>query len=288
MEETTRHCAQCGRGFNPRRPTARFCSRSCGSQARWQGCRPEAKVCSFCKSSYAPPGRAFDTCSDECKANLQQARVQRPVCEDCGQGIGDLPARSRICTHCRVERRRARHRKEYRARQNYAGKAYRTTHKRTCTACGEGFESWSPTAKTCSKTCFAWASRHPGESRKLARTCGVCGIPFAANIMRRIYCSRRCLRLISADRRRARLAGVGFVPIDRLKIFERDRWTCQLCFKRIPKRLKSPHPRSATLDHIVPLAEGGEHTVTNVHAAHRLCNSSKSHRGGGEQLLLIG
>lgn len=39
-----------------------------------------------------------------------------------------------------------------------------------------------------------------------------------------------------------------------------------------------PHPLSPTLDHITPLAEGGEHTPENVQLAHFICNS---HKGDG-------
>ena len=37
-----------------------------------------------------------------------------------------------------------------------------------------------------------------------------------------------------------------------------------------------PEPLAATLDHIVPLSCGGEHSEANVQLAHFLCNSTKS------------
>jgi len=42
------------------------------------------------------------------------------------------------------------------------------------------------------------------------------------------------------------------------------------------------------LDHIIPIAAGGEHTPANLQLAHFLCNSIKRHLGGGEQLMLFG
>ena len=71
-------------------------------------------------------------------------------------------------------------------------------------------------------------------------------------------------------------------------VMERDGWMCGICGERIPKSAKYPDPLSPSLDHIVPLSSGGEHSMKNVQAAHFLCNSRKKDRGGGEQLALIG
>jgi 5-methylcytosine-specific restriction endonuclease McrA len=68
----------------------------------------------------------------------------------------------------------------------------------------------------------------------------------------------------------------------------RDRYRCGLCHRKVNLRLAVPHPKAPTIDHIVPLAEGGDDTRANVQLAHFICNSIKGHRGGGEQLLLVG
>jgi 5-methylcytosine-specific restriction endonuclease McrA len=49
-----------------------------------------------------------------------------------------------------------------------------------------------------------------------------------------------------------------------------------------------PHLKVPTIDHIVPLADGGDDVKVNVQLAHFICNSIKGDRGGGEQLLLVG
>lgn len=59
-------------------------------------------------------------------------------------------------------------------------------------------------------------------------------------------------------------------------VFERDDWLCHLCENRINKRLRLPNWWAATIDHVVPLSEGGTHTWDNVRAAHALCNWAKS------------
>ena len=76
--------------------------------------------------------------------------------------------------------------------------------------------------------------------------------------------------------------------VSRHRVFERDKWTCQLCGKRVNRKATAPHPHAPTLDHVIPLSEGGEHTETNAQLAHFRCNTRKGNRGGGEQLALIG
>jgi len=90
-------------------------------------------------------------------------------------------------------------------------------------------------------------------------------------------------------RRRVRLANNGEVEHFRpVEIYERDRWRCGICRKRVRKALTAPHPGAPSIDHIIPVVEGGAHVRANVRLAHLCCNVSRGARGGGEQLLLIG
>lgn len=51
---------------------------------------------------------------------------------------------------------------------------------------------------------------------------------------------------------------------------------CGLCHLEIDPRYKSPHPLSATVDHIIPVAKGGHPSdLANLQAAHRCCNLAK-------------
>lgn len=76
--------------------------------------------------------------------------------------------------------------------------------------------------------------------------------------------------------------------IDPGVVMDRDGWRCHLCDRKIPKNRKAPHPLSASIDHIVPLSLGGEHSYRNVAAAHLGCNQAKRTDAVGEQLRLIG
>lgn len=71
--------------------------------------------------------------------------------------------------------------------------------------------------------------------------------------------------------RRARIAGVKTEPIDRHIVFERDEWKCGICGEHVPLE-------QASLDHIVPLAKGGDHLYANCQTAHLKCNLSKGAR----------
>ncbi|MFJ4637603.1 HNH endonuclease [Streptomyces hygroscopicus] len=84
---------------------------------------------------------------------------------------------------------------------------------------------------------------------------------------------------LSDARRRAlieaALKAERFAPRD---VYERDKWTCGLCRRPVDPGLAWPHPMSASVDHILPLSQGGSHTLANVQCAHLSCNSSKGDR----------
>jgi len=94
-------------------------------------------------------------------------------------------------------------------------------------------------------------------------------------------------------RQRARHHGVKYVAFPVRDIYERDGYRCQLCGKAVlpkaayRKRDGKIHPRSPTIDHIVPMCRGGNHEPGNCQTACFRCNSLKSDRGGGQLRLAI-
>jgi 5-methylcytosine-specific restriction endonuclease McrA len=89
-------------------------------------------------------------------------------------------------------------------------------------------------------------------------------------------------------RRRARARAAETEKFTHREIFDRDGWRCGICDKKIRKGLPSRHPRSASLDHVVPLSLGGSHTRANVRAAHLDCNITRgAARKGADQLALL-
>lgn len=92
----------------------------------------------------------------------------------------------------------------------------------------------------------------------------------------------------SSQRRRAQKLDAASDPYTRTEIFERDGWCCRICGEMIDRRTKWPHPRSPTVDHIIPLSRGGTDLRTNVQTAHARCNLRKHASGVGDQLILVG
>lgn len=80
-------------------------------------------------------------------------------------------------------------------------------------------------------------------------------------------------------RRRARRAGAATGrPVRRAEIAERDGWICQLCHEPIDPDDPWPSKRSASMDHVIPLVEGGAHDPDNVQLTHLSCNFLKERK----------
>lgn len=149
-----------------------------------------------------------------------------------------------------------------------------------------------------------WRKPEHSDGRGVGRTCDECGSPFVARrseVERRKgrFCSHACFDAVRRDpdarresarrgrrRRRARLAGVESDDYTLAEVAERDGWRCGICLKRVGRSYSSTHPRGPTIDHIVPIAGGGDDTFANVQLAHRECNIRKSWTGPG-QLRLV-
>ena len=76
-------------------------------------------------------------------------------------------------------------------------------------------------------------------------------------------------------KRRALKRGGQHKPYATNYVFERDNWVCQICGRKINRKLKYPNPRSGSIDHIVPLSKGGNDSPINVQATHLRCNVGK-------------
>lgn len=76
-------------------------------------------------------------------------------------------------------------------------------------------------------------------------------------------------------RRRALKKGATVERFSHAEVFERDNWTCGICAEPVDRDLRFPDPMSVSLDHIVPLALGGDHSRANTQCAHLTCNVRK-------------
>lgn len=90
---------------------------------------------------------------------------------------------------------------------------------------------------------------------------------------------------------RAMMYGVQYEHVSRADVFRRDGWRCQLCGKKVLRKAKRNrqtrrlHPRTASLDHIVPMSKGGPHVESNVQCACLECNVKKHAKLIGQQRL---
>lgn len=136
-------------------------------------------------------------------------------------------------------------------------------------------------------------------------TCKVCGGSYSIrSYMKSIgtkyerdsgYCSAKCRnksknqreharrKIVGRDshRKRARKFGCEFDPSVTLKrLIERDGLYCKICGMACNPDdhgwTQYMGPTSPTIDHIIPMAQGGGHTWNNVQIAHAQCNSWKS------------
>lgn len=79
---------------------------------------------------------------------------------------------------------------------------------------------------------------------------------------------RKTASLISFNRHKRHKEAPIVELIKRETVLIRDNYTCYLCLQRPPLN-------KITLDHVIPLARGGNHTYDNVKVACRSCNSKK-------------
>lgn len=122
--------------------------------------------------------------------------------------------------------------------------------------------------------------------------CMICGATFTRNAKRTAQCcSPECTLEAKRERyrRKNRARRLKSQPgtYTLTEIAKRDGHRCHLCGKRVDMRLSGMDPDGPTIDHLVPLSDGGDDTPRNVALAHRQCNTIRS-VGGEVQLRLVG
>jgi 5-methylcytosine-specific restriction endonuclease McrA len=191
-------------------------------------------------------------------------------CKGCGKPLQRTSVTGRDpkwCPGCFLESRN-RVRREARTERN----APKLAERLVCVDCGTDIYrkhvSVTPTrCDPCAKvrdyqTVRRWIADHPEQYRAMARR--------------------------NAHERRVRKHSGEYEKFDDREVFERDRWKCQICKRKVRRDVEWPHPLYPTLDHVVPVSEGGAHTRANARLACWECNNARGNRGGNEQLMLIG
>lgn len=157
-----------------------------------------------------------------------------------------------------------------------------------CSNCSVRFTSAAHGKKYCSEKCGLIASEKKRVTRAAANDnkppviCAECGTKFERTYgdVRKVYCSDACskrsFKRASRKKERARLRAVKVENVNPTKVFERDKWKCQICGVKTPRTLRGTQDdRAPELDHVMPLALGGAHSYANTQCACRKCNGAK-------------
>jgi len=180
--------------------------------------------------------------------------------------------------------------------------------RRECVVCGEvvlGVQGRESHRKTCSKACSLEMNRQKTRDRYEQQT-GVRIVPASTPRICK-YCDRtinvshhrgrgrlacdHCNLFRCDHKSRALLYGVAYTEVSRRIVFERDGWRCQLCGRAVLRRplrkrgSRRLHPRTASLDHIIPMVRGGPHVEHNCQCACLECNVRKNARLIGQMRL---
>lgn len=163
--------------------------------------------------------------------------------------------------------------------------------KRICSTCREDkpldqfYADYSECRACCTRRMRAHRKRNPPPLVQThPQSCDGCGATFPANKRRSRYCSRECLETfrhkanwINVVTRRARERDALVERFDRIEIFERDNWTCGICGDPVDPNAPRHGSRSRypSIDHIIPISRGGEHSRANVQTACLGCNVRK-------------
>ena len=171
---------------------------------------------------------------------------------------------------------------------------------KVCVYCGRPFNTSHPNQKTCSKECGHNENLRLKRQRwaeafvPTTRICKECGTIFQTQCgnKHRVYCCDACA--LKAERRQEHSstrhkvymrsqknirdkqiarAFVEEVPFE--VVYARDGGICKICGLPVHPMKGIDNSWDGTIDHIIPLSVGGEHSLANCQLAHRICNSIK-------------
>ena len=295
---------QCGR---PTRGSTGMC-RSCWTRKQWPLVE---RACAHCQKPFVQTKRTRrKLCSPQCvRAHISavqyeaQAKYRKPrgVCEYCGSQLKKLPGQkfagrfcSRQCSGKSKTQRATDRRLKGKAE---AAKRKAERLQKVCECCGAAFTAKTFKRRTCSSHC-AYRIRYVPRSTERRFHCAECGSEcVASGTGRRRFCSVACGRKAARQRtprKHAARAKKRGLPVEygvsRRAVFQRDKWRCQLCGCRTPKRLDgTQEPNAPSLDHIVPLSAPNSpgHVWANVQCSCHHCNMEKAATVRGQLRLCL-
>jgi hypothetical protein len=268
-------CVVCGNPFIADKRTIRTCGRECALSLRHRTRSDNSRArrlrnCDQCGIQFQEKGRSSKQiregkkqqfCSNKCRADSQRVYATR-----------------RDANRAYHERRRVR-------------KGLPVLQSLGCEVCDTQFKQAVSTQTCCSPSCRVTLNIIRSVDRS-PRKCVICGVMFSRNYGQcgpRVICSPKCRRAVKQAYKKAREARERVVTVETvvpLNVFERDKWRCQICGNHTPRKLRGTiDAKAPELDHIIPLAAGGEHSYRNTQCACRACNSAKGAKPLGQQRL---
>lgn len=294
-------CKVCGGDLPERKQTdrpgrrAHFCSLKC--RAAWSTNYRKPRIgkvhhreCRVCMKQFETKISQHHTCSSVCqkKWKVLVARNNRNTplgvanCEHCGHMFDVTINKRRFCSHsCRGANTAPKTAGEKLQLKKWKAISER---RRKCSSCGHAYlESLKHPHRTMCRGC-----RHVAIERNRRRTCEDCGVVYerqkyqsgkrcsACSEERKREVMRECRNRRKHRMRAKQKGGDLFVSRD---IFKRDLWRCYLCGVKVKVyATKRNMPDEATIDHVVPVSKGGEHSLSNCRCACRECNTAKGAR----------
>jgi hypothetical protein len=303
-------CKCCGGGLPERKPGKgrypHFCSLRCRVKWTTRSRQPRMgpvhdRQCKVCAASFSTKLAHHWTCSPECRRKATNAvRRARPLvatgesqCAYCGNTFTTTRDKRLVCNrNCARKLQASRSCVETRRRLLEAKTKKLRERRKTCIRCSHVYLALPfqklALCRACSKGRVKPKAPHP---EGFTYSCNTCGRLLVRN--RRYDVKPKCVACVKADARianserrrrydywkRSSLKSGG-KTFRRSEIFQRDKWSCQLCGIKV-RRTKEYAPDQATIDHIAPLSKGGVHSPENCQCACQACNSTKSDRMGG-------
>lgn len=279
---------QCGAPlpYKGRGRRRKFCPDCVANGAYVKRAQPVAivKTCQHCAAAFVTSRSGKKFCTEQCQRDSEKLRDYRPekLCVECGKPFKAWKPKQRCCSRECADKTRN---ESLRLPPRYDLNAI-LWWSASCRLCAKSFPVNRHGRLYCSDSC-AWKWYSLGETAHDVLTCVECGdtwVRWTGN-GKRNFCTTKCgqrhqARVTKRKRSKRIRTCAKRESISLPHLAERDGWRCHLCGGKVSRDTWS-------MDHLIPLSAGGDHTYANVALAHHRCNTLRGARGLA-QLRLMG